>query len=393
MICRIWRIALLIACLALPLAGYGTALAQSGQPQPQAPGITLFTRYPSQELAIGDSIVFPLTLRTGGGPQLVQFELQNLPEGWAASFRGDGKVIHSAFVDAKEDTKVDLRVETPRSAKADTYRFNVLARAAGAEVPLPLELTVKDKAPSGLRLEVDLPTLRGAPDTTFHYDARLVYDGSDTTSVNLLADAPRGLQVSFKYAGQDVTSLPLNANDTKNVSIEVKPFPDLPAGSYDLKVTAQGSSLQTTTMLKVEVTGQVDLQLSGPDGRLSGQAQLGATTPFKLVLQNKGSAPVRSINLNASQPSGWAVTFEPQQIAELPAGQTVEVTANVKPSDQAIAGDYQLSFTAIPQDSPSKSVDFRITLLTSTLWGIVGVALIAVAVLVLGLAVTRFGRR
>lgn len=41
----------------------------------------------------------------------------------------------------------------------------------------------------------------------------------------------------------------------------------------------------------------------------------------------------------------------------------------------------------------SKSADFRITVLTSTLWGVVGIALIAVAVMVVGLAVVRFGRR
>lgn len=391
MIRWIWRTALLIACLALPLLGSAPARAQSGQPQSEA--LTLFTRYPSQELAIGDSITFPLTMRTGGAPQLVQLELQNLPEGWTASFRGDGKVIHSAFVDAKEDTKVDLKVETPRAVKPDTYRFNVLARVAAAQVPLPLELTVKDKAPAGLKLDVDLPMLRGAPDTTFRYDARLAYDGDESTTVNLQAEAPSGLQVSFKLAGQDVTSLPLTANDTKNVSIEVKPFADLPAGSYDVKVTAQGGSLQASTLLKADVTGQAELALSGPDGRLSGQAQIGATTPLKLVLQNKGSAPLRNVELSASQPGGWNVTFEPRQIAELASGQTMEVTANVKPSDQAIAGDYQLTFTARPQDSPSKSADFRLTLLTSTLWGIVGVALIAVAVLVLGLAVMRFGRR
>lgn len=393
MIRWIWRTALLIACLALPLLGYAPASAQSGQPQPEAQGLTLFTRYPSQELAIGDSITFPLTLRSAGAPQLVQLELQSLPEGWSASFRGDGKVIHSAFVDAKEDTKVDLKVETPRAVRPETYRFSVLARAAAAQVPLPLELTVRDKAPAGLKLDVDLPMLRGAPDTTFRYDARLAYDGDESATVNLQAEAPSGLQVSFKLAGQDVTSLPLAANDTKNVSIEVKPFPDLPAGSYDVKVTAQGASLQASTLLKAEVTGQADLALSGPDGRLSGQAQIGATTPLKLVLQNKGSAPLRNVELSASQPSGWSVTFEPRQVAELAAGQSLEVTANVKPSDQAIAGDYQLSFTARPQDSPAKSADFRLTLLTSTLWGLVGVALIAVAVLVLGLAVVRFGRR
>jgi uncharacterized membrane protein len=97
--------------------------------------------------------------------------------------------------------------------------------------------------------------------------------------------------------------------------------------------------------------------------------------------------------LSASQPAGWKVEFDPKQIAEVPAGKQVEVTANIQPADQAIAGDYVVTVRAKPEDGPAKPADFRITVLTSTLWGIVGIGLIAVAVVVVGLAVMRFGRR
>jgi uncharacterized membrane protein len=52
-----------------------------------------------------------------------------------------------------------------------------------------------------------------------------------------------------------------------------------------------------------------------------------------------------------------------------------------------------LTVRARPQDSGYESADFRITVLTSTLWGVVGILLIAVAVAVVGWAVMRFGRR
>src|SRR5262249_45677131 len=146
-------------------------------------------------------------------------------------------------------------------------------------------------------------------------------------------------------------------------------------------------------MLVADVVGQSQLSVSAPDGRLSGQAYVGNTTPFKVIVQNTGSAPARNIKLSASPPSGWSVTFTPEQIPEVPSGQQVDVTANIKPNDQAVAGDYMVSVTAQPDGGSSKSVDFRITVLTSTLWGIIGVALIAVAVVVVGLAVMRFGRR
>ncbi len=40
-----------------------------------------------------------------------------------------------------------------------------------------------------------------------------------------------------------------------------------------------------------------------------------------------------------------------------------------------------------------ETAEFRITVRTSTLWGVAGIALIALAVGVVGLAVVRFGRR
>ncbi|HWQ11209.1 MAG TPA: NEW3 domain-containing protein [Roseiflexaceae bacterium] len=390
---RLWIVVVLSACLALAAAGAPAVLAQESQPPDTGQDLTLFTRYPAQEIAIGDTVTFPLTLRTAGPPQRVGLELQNLPEGWTASFRGDGRAVQAAYVNSKDDTKVDLRVEVPKDAAPETYRFTVLARGERAQVTLPIELVVKDKAPSGLTLNVELPTLRGAPDTTFRYDVQLEYGGDQDTTVNLLADAPKGMYVDFKLGGQDVTSVPLAANESKRVTIEVRPFPDLPAGSYAVKVLAQGGEVQAETVLVAEVTGRPQLALTGPDGRLSGEAQIGATTPFKLIVQNTGSAPARAIEMSASQPAGWTVTFEPQVIPELPAGQSAEVTASVKPADQAVAGDYVLTFTARPEDSPAKSAEFRVTLLTSTLWGLVGVALIALAVAVVGLAVMRFGRR
>ena len=78
---------------------------------------------------------------------------------------------------------------------------------------------------------------------------------------------------------------------------------------------------------------------------------------------------------------------------EIPAGQSVEVTAQIKPPDKAVVGDYMVTINARPLDSKEQSADFRITLRTSTLWGAAGLGLIALAVGGVGIAVVRFGRR
>lgn len=391
----LWRnhILALSVAVVLLLSLSVPVLAQEGdQPQSNEP-LTIFTQYPVQEAAVGENVTFNLTLKGGSSPQVVRLDLQNLPEGWTATFRGGGKVVRAAYVNPENTTPVDLRIELPKDVKADTYRFVVTAKGEKERAEIPIELIVKDKLPPSLEFEIELPTLRGTTDTTFRYSATLKNRGDEDLSVNLLSEAPQDFQVLFKLTGQEVTSIPIPANGSKRLDIEAKAFVPVPAGTYPIKVTAQGGEARAELALIAEVVGKSELKLTTPDGRLSGEAHAGEETSLKLVLRNDGTAPARKVELSASQPSGWSVEFDPKEVAEVPAGQQVEVTAKLRPPEKAIAGDYMVTLRARPEGGSYQSAEFRITVRTSTLWGIVGVGLIAVAVLVVGLAVMRFGRR
>jgi len=77
---------------------------------------------------------------------------------------------------------------------------------------------------------------------------------------------------------------------------------------------------------------------------------------------------------------------------ELAAGKSQQIKVTLTPSARAIAGDYQTTIRASSAGGQSASANFRITVLTSTLWGAVGIGVIAVALLAV-FAVARFGRR
>jgi len=382
-----------LVTLVVVALGAVPALAQDGdQPQGTGQDVVLFAKYPSQEAAIGDTVTFDLTIQAAT-PQTVRLDVQGLPEGWTSTFRGGGKIVRAVYVGPDHDASVDLRIELPDNVESATYQFSVVASGAGNEVSLPLEIVVQEKLPPRLRFDVDLPTLRGTSSTTFRFNVTLKNEGDEEITVNLVADTPPGFEVAFKLTGQEVTSVLLGANESKRLSIEARPYVELPAGSYPIEVVAQGGEAQATVTLTAEVTGQPDLNVTGVDGRLSGQAYVGRETTLKLLIQNTGSAPARGVELSASQPSGWKVEFDPEQIAEIPTGEQVEVTMKVRPSEQAIAGDYMVTVRARPEDGATESAEFRITVKTSTMWGLVGVALIAVAVFVVAQAVMRFGRR
>jgi uncharacterized membrane protein len=97
--------------------------------------------------------------------------------------------------------------------------------------------------------------------------------------------------------------------------------------------------------------------------------------------------------LSATAPEGWKSSFEPKSIPSLAAGATQNVKVTLTPSPRAIAGDYQTTIRVSAASGLSESANFRITVLTSTLWGAIGIGIIAVALLVVVFAVARFGRR
>jgi len=113
---------------------------------------------------------------------------------------------------------------------------------------------------------------------------------------------------------------------------------------------------------------------------------------MQLTVANTGSAPADTVELSSSEPSGWKVTFQPTKIDHLSPGGKREIKAMITPASKALAGDYMVTLSA-NAGGASKSQDFRIAVMTSTLWGVVGLAVIAAALVVVGLAVMRYGRR
>jgi uncharacterized membrane protein len=147
-----------------------------------------------------------------------------------------------------------------------------------------------------------------------------------------------------------------------------------------------------TTDLSLEITGQPKLELTGRDGSVSGRAVAGTEASIPVSVTNTGTAPAEDVELSGTGPSGWKVSFEPKTLDRVAPNETKQVEARVTPAVNAIAGDYMTTLRATARGE-SASSNFRIAVSTSTLWGIVGIGIIGIALLVLVGAVARFGRR
>lgn len=382
----------MLALVALP------TIAQDGQQTPSTQSrLTLTTPYPAQSVEVGSTVNLPLTVRVDGiDAQIVDLAMSEAAEGWDASFIGDGRAVQAVYTKPDSPGSVSLKLEPSSDVQPGTYEFvvNAEARSGDRSAELPITLQVEEQLPPQLSLDVELPTLQGTPNGTITYQATLENQGDRNLTVNLSADAPENFEVSFtaRFENQTVTSLPVSAGSSRDLSIEVSIPEGISAGEHQIGVQAAAEGVQETQLLRAVIEGESDLSVSTEGRPVSTNATIGETTSVELTVTNRGSAPAEDVSLNASSPSGWTVEFQPDSVGTLQPGNETNVTAQITPSDDTIAGDYFVTLTADASDS-SDSTEFRVTAQMSTMWGVVGIALIAVALGVVGLAVVRYGRR
>jgi len=380
--------ALILSCL---LALAVPALAGAASP----PGIYLVTDYPSLTLQAGITTTLPLTLRNQGTlPTRVGLRLEDVPQGWKVALLGGGKPVTAAMPATDASVPLQLRFELPAKVEARSYRLRVVAEAPDRLIELPIDVSLADQLPAQLSIESKLPAQRGGPRTTFDFPFTVRNDSGRDLLVNLGADTPPYFEPTFteNYGSQQLTSVPVKAGESKELKLSVKPPSSVKAGGYPVTVHASAEGASTDARLNLEIVGHPELRIAGRDGLMSATARAGKTDTVPIVVRNDGSASAQGVELTASAPSGWKIEFEPKTVPQIEAGQETEVQARITPSDRSLVGDYMATLRAAA-GGESASGEFRVTVQTSTLWGIAGVAIIAIAVLVLVGAVARFGRR
>ena len=363
---------------------------------PDIKGLWLTTDYPAVQLRAGETVSLPLTIYNYGlAPQRTGLSIPDKPANWKIEIDGSGKPVTAAFVDYNGRQSLNLKLTIPADAKPGPYNLMLNAEGTDAKSQLPIAVDLAPPLATKITLTPKFPTLKGSPKTAFDFAVTAKNDSSADMLINLGADTPKGFTATFKeqYGTQELASMPLKAGESKDITVSIKPPQNVASGSYAVPVNFNGDQGKASTKLTLDISGQPTITLSGENDRLSGNAYAGQEQTIPLVLHNSGTAPAKNLTLAASPPSGWKVTFDPKTIAELGTDQDAKVTASVTPAAQAINGDYVVSFTASGDDGLSQSADYRLSVLTSTLWGFAGVGVIGAALIVLVGAVGRFGRR
>jgi uncharacterized membrane protein len=358
-----------------------------------AQGLDLSTPYPAVAVAPGSDVSFDLTVDAANAGR-VALGLRGVPQGWTATLRGGGFVVDGVQTTGGEPAKVTLDVKVPADASG-RQEIVVRATSGGLTTDLPLTLRIAEQAAGDVTLTTDFPSLRGPSDATFPFKLTLTNDTPRDLTFVVEAQPPQGWQATAKVTGQEqAASALVDAGGNVGIDVEVTPPDDVAAGTVKIPVTATSGSKQVAAELQVEITGSYSMALRTPDDRLNTSGSAGSQIRQTIEVQNTGTSPLEGVTLNATNPTGWSVRFEPAEVPAIPAGgQPTQVTAIITPSGDAIAGDYNVKISASNDTAGSSDLDLRVTVETSLVWGLVGVAIIVAVLGGLWWVFQRYGRR
>lgn len=227
---------------------------------------------------------------------------------------------------------------------------------------------------------------------TFRYNTLLTNASSTTKTYNLSSQAPAGWQVIYRVEGTSVTSLQLEPNTTKDISIEITcPISSKP-DKYVLPI--QAISTQDTLKLDLEavVRGSYGVEITTTSGRLSDEIVAGNSKELLLVVKNTGTLPLNSLELSSQLPSKWETSFSPTTIEQLEPGKQADIKVTLKVPEKTIAGDYVAKLNVRNANSNAEAA-FRIIVKTSLLSGWLGLFIIAAAAGLIYILIRKYGRR
>lgn len=237
-----------------------------------------------------------------------------------------------------------------------------------------------------------LYNIEAASSEPFRYQTTLHNRAARSMNYEFEASLPSGWQISYRVDGSQVTSLQLDANSSKDISIEINAPHAAEAKKHTIPITATNTEHSFKLDLEAVVKGSYDISLTTPTGRLSEEVLSGSSKEITLVVKNTGTLPLNNLSLSSQLPSRWEATFEPATVEQLEAGKTVDVKAKLSVPDKTIAGDYVANFT-VKNDNKQSEASFRVMVKTSLLSGWIGVVVILIAIGLIYFLIRKYGRR
>lgn len=261
----------------------------------------------------------------------------------------------------------------------------------GQEEPSPKDV---------IEVKCDYPTLVGESGDSIEFHLELLWKGDERRRFDMAATSPSGwkAEVFTLYGGYPEKPIPTLEMEPatlvgNKVKIVVEPMPgNLPdPGDYVVIFEANSGDIRGTMELIARVKPYYEFAMLTQTLQLNMEVTAGEENHLAILLMNLGSAPIENLNFTSIEPEDWTITYNPGRIDSLESGMTQEVDVVIMPPKKTVAGDWPVTLRAKSAQVVDELV-MRVTVLTPTIWGWVGI-LIAVAVIAgAGVVFWRLGR-
>ncbi len=353
-------------------------------------GVQFYTPYSRISVPPGESVNYSIdVINETDELKTVNIVVSGMPRQWEYTLKSGGWNIERLSVRPGEEKSVELNVNVPLKVNKGRYDFRIWD---GENSSLPLSIYVSEKGTFKTRFDAEQANMEGQAGSTFTYKATLRNQTAEKQMYAFRSQAPRGWKVAFKVNYKQATSAELEANTTKDITIEVDPPDQAKAGTYKIPVVASTNGTSAKLELEVVITGSYDMSFTTPSGLVSTKITAGNDKRVELEIKNTGSSELTNIELSASKPSEWDVVFDPKEVERIEPGSAEKIFATIEAPRSAIAGDYVTKFNAETPEV-TKDVSFRVTVRTSMLIGWLGVVIILVAIGIIYYLFRKYGRR
>jgi len=215
------------------------------------------------------------------------------------------------------------------------------------------EVVVPEPDPETLEFDVTYPEIQAVQGELFEFQFTVTYDmgdepfgleeGESAKTFDILVEYPDTWFAATTPQHQtetEIAAVKLTSGTPETLRVAATPLMKIDPGEYDIRVTLQ-SSIEDD-----ELEGSVD-------------------NHYKLLITNNGSASLEEVKITSSEPEGWTIDFDNEEIEVLEAGEEVEIDANIKPAGDTIAGDYMVTLNARSENAED-DVELRVTVETPT---------------------------
>ncbi|MGQ9788459.1 MAG: COG1470 family protein [Candidatus Hadarchaeaceae archaeon] len=362
-------------------------------------GIKITTSFPRVEVNPGQNVQLTINMNNLG-PEYQTLTLEiSAPQDWKAALKSSGYLVKMVTLAPYENQPLTLTISQPTGVNLGSYTVVIKAIDGLGNLTdtLSIIIDVAEVSPLALTLSTTSPSIEGPAGKSFQFSADLVNETGEERDIDLSYVAPTNWTVTFSpgYESTLIRTIHMKAGERKTLRITATPASDADAGEYSITVLATSGAYSQSLDLKAIITGTYTMDLSTSDGLLNLNAPQGEVTTVTLIVKNTGSGTLEKMSFRSSGPSGWEIKFDPNQIDAVLPGSSVQVAVSIKPPADAIPGDYSLRITASTSgaNSVSKTIELRVTVLGSMVWGLVGLIIIIFVVLGLVFIFWRLGRR